>query len=1020
MNQPSITISNVKRQATHAMRGFDYQVLQSALAWVGLKEDELLLLEIAEDHDVLQGNTINSNQVKATSTPVSLNSKSVIDAINNFWALKNSNKEFSVYFRFLTTSERSHEEDFTEGEKGLDYWDKIKQNSVDLFPVKSFLLRHSHIHESIKHFILESTDNIIHEELINRMSWDTGAPTADTIIQSLQRRVREDCLRIYNAPPFDSEKVYPYLYERIWRTITDKNSSRSLTLKDYYDVVEEVLMTKMLSSEVRTLQSIALLENLSSQHFSSLVKGSENKEDLKLGRTIQKGFFEDLFLEPIASKRQLQTERLLNILEKNRLLVLQGSTGMGKSTLAELTAESSGLQWKVLKLRGLSNERISLLLDQITDYLKNEHYVPNIIIDDLGSPDQLRSYDDALVKCIILCLIHDSKVIITMQGNLPHKVVRSLGSEVEIIRVPMFTEYEIQELINHMGCPENMQAQWVSYINYKTRGHPQIAHSIAINAEIFNWNGTDEYIKGESQSLDAVYSDTWRILDAQLPNPEVKSLAYRLSIFKGSFRIEQVVAIAQTIPLQNPQSSLQILIGPWIERESKTYYQTSPLLYNCAENNFDSKTIKELHEVAAGSYYKQESVTTSDLSNLLYHSLMGEAIRPLIPLLHYLRELDDAKLSEAAKFFTWFIYYNTENDSFIFKLDIFTSVLLRLLQFQFARKLNSPNTVKILSLLEKETLHLSDYHRVLRLQTLLFVLQAKEIPISIQKARDILFEYLQLSENLKSEDKSGILNADTNIHRTLFSMFFERFIELKEFEEFINYLFLANEQFLQKLSYVIETDSWVIRWWIANIWFRETEKPSPDLEKCINLLEKLIVAAQFTRIKGIIEYTTRAILVICSEYLHDTERAQDVYLEAKSKGISDPIIDEYFARIAQQQNKHSDALAIWEKLLPNWEVELYDTDYIFSCNFAIRSAVELKRFDKIALFTQLGEKAASESNLQVWSIAFRADYSLMLWVTGKQSDSLSAFSDIIEKLEAISKLDSRLLTLRRKIGHVIT
>ena len=72
---------NPKRQATDAIGGYVYQIWQSLLAWIHLKDNEALFLEGAEDFDIVSLNKSTATQVKRLSKNITLNSPEVIDAI---------------------------------------------------------------------------------------------------------------------------------------------------------------------------------------------------------------------------------------------------------------------------------------------------------------------------------------------------------------------------------------------------------------------------------------------------------------------------------------------------------------------------------------------------------------------------------------------------------------------------------------------------------------------------------------------------------------------------------------------------------------------------------------------------------------------------------------------------------------------------------------------------------------------------------------------------------------------------
>ena len=66
-------------QAVAALRGYAYQVLATALAWLDIDEHSQIYLEVAEDYAIVAKNAILGVQVKDSerSVSVTLNSVSV-------------------------------------------------------------------------------------------------------------------------------------------------------------------------------------------------------------------------------------------------------------------------------------------------------------------------------------------------------------------------------------------------------------------------------------------------------------------------------------------------------------------------------------------------------------------------------------------------------------------------------------------------------------------------------------------------------------------------------------------------------------------------------------------------------------------------------------------------------------------------------------------------------------------------------------------------------------------------------
>ena len=96
----------IKRQAISSLRGYIYQIYQSLNAWITLKEDEILLLEVAEDYAVIAEDALKATQVKdtASSGSVTLKTPSVSDTIKSLWNFQQVNTEKKVSIAYLTTS----------------------------------------------------------------------------------------------------------------------------------------------------------------------------------------------------------------------------------------------------------------------------------------------------------------------------------------------------------------------------------------------------------------------------------------------------------------------------------------------------------------------------------------------------------------------------------------------------------------------------------------------------------------------------------------------------------------------------------------------------------------------------------------------------------------------------------------------------------------------------------------------------------------------------------------------------
>lgn len=92
-------------QAVASLRGYAYQLYASGLAWIALREGEVLYLEVAKDYAVAAGNALSAVEVKDTAaSTVTINSTDVLETLDGFIDLIERNPTKTVRLRFLSTS----------------------------------------------------------------------------------------------------------------------------------------------------------------------------------------------------------------------------------------------------------------------------------------------------------------------------------------------------------------------------------------------------------------------------------------------------------------------------------------------------------------------------------------------------------------------------------------------------------------------------------------------------------------------------------------------------------------------------------------------------------------------------------------------------------------------------------------------------------------------------------------------------------------------------------------------------
>ncbi len=218
------------REATGAMRGYDYQIWRSVLAWIGLVDGEDLFLEGAEDFDLIGPDGATATQAKDTarSGTVTLRSPGVVQAIGNFWAHRRRNPDRRVLFRYLTTSRvgRERPDPFGRGLPGIELWRRAANDAdparqkADLTALRAFLIAEERLPEDLREFLAGCSLDEFLSEVVRPIEWDTDAADTEEVRQSvLDRLVEHGDRKGVSAP--DAERVLDSLHAEAWTVATE-------------------------------------------------------------------------------------------------------------------------------------------------------------------------------------------------------------------------------------------------------------------------------------------------------------------------------------------------------------------------------------------------------------------------------------------------------------------------------------------------------------------------------------------------------------------------------------------------------------------------------------------------------------------------------------------------------------------------------------------------------------------------------------------------------------------------------
>ena len=230
---------------------------------------------------------------------------------------------------------------------GIDYWDACKRAGTNLDSLRSFLGTIEALPEDLRGFIANSSDEVLRDQLLRPIEWDTENKARPFVEDSVKRRLISYGDRIYNLPPYESEKALSYLLKYIWDVVC-QTEARRLDYTDFIQAFQDALTVRITVHELEQLRRSAQAALQLKQMVTPLLAAAGE---------VTSGQFPDAVLEPFLSPslaRFAQRHDLVTTLgtklSADGILVLKGSTGMGKSTLAYLIAGSDEGRWRRLDM----------------------------------------------------------------------------------------------------------------------------------------------------------------------------------------------------------------------------------------------------------------------------------------------------------------------------------------------------------------------------------------------------------------------------------------------------------------------------------------------------------------------------------------------------------------------------------------------------------------------------------------------------------------------------------------------
>lgn len=246
------------RDADAAQRGFLYQAVVAALAWVRLRPHERLLIEAVEDVGIVNGGSADLTQVKDRAATLTISG--VIDWLDDVVRLASSNPAYTLTFVYISTSaiglERS-KQDRPNGKAALKEWNCVKVGACPA-ALLAIVRRLAAKTEHLAKFLQTRSDEQVVRDLIQPITWAAAAPKLERLELDLQELVAQIAHEEFGAKKYHARELAHYVTQHIVRRSTRADrTERELGHDDLRELLRPHVQVGLSISEYDKMHALA-------------------------------------------------------------------------------------------------------------------------------------------------------------------------------------------------------------------------------------------------------------------------------------------------------------------------------------------------------------------------------------------------------------------------------------------------------------------------------------------------------------------------------------------------------------------------------------------------------------------------------------------------------------------------------------------------------------------------------------------------------------------------------------------
>lgn len=1014
------------RQAVDSLRGYAFQALAAALAWVDIDEKGRLYLEVAEDYAIVAEQALEAVQVRDTegSGSVTLNSEAIRGAVGAFVDLVERNPDIPIELRYFTTSEIGTEQavaDRPAGMAGLEYWRKVAAGA-DPSPLRT-ILESDKFPKSVRDFAKARDDPALRRDLIGRIHWDCGRPDFMTLRQELEERLVVVGRDGFNLPAPEARRLADHLVYRVLRkSIAKAAGERVLTRAELNHTIDAATR---ISVPRATLEAINLLasggaaslgedlgSHLSAAGIGWLIDGAT--------LPLRQGMIDRVAVESAVS----------DALTSFGTGVLVGGSGLGKSNLSRAVAAARAGAFFMVDLRDINADETRRRIDIIFAHIGG---LPStaLILEDLNFLDDTRVVL-SLSRVIEACRRRDREVLITCYRNPSIRALADAALDQGcVVECPYFSEEEAHALVRMNGGNPDRWGR-LAYVA-GAGGHPQLTHAFVIGMAARGWP-TEEIssvvVRGlSSDDTDAAGEAARRSLVSALPEG-TRNLLYRLSLTIGRFDRSLALIVGELPPpVSRAGECLDQLVGPWIEAVGNDLFRVSPLASAFGREMLPVDAQEQIHNAIAVQMRNKRTIDASDADVFVMHAIAGKWPEGLATIAHSVLTADAHTLDVLAEHTLFISFFRT--DAPIYPENPLVSGMLRLAQFKLAAAANEGNKAsQIAAALINEISDLPEGQekRVLESVALGTVLITMGVAnflddwIALLHRYKVMIEEDDYLQSLVSNVESAVDPAGSTFFGMLFGIGSANLDSVTRLEHVINELdeLDASERTLWLTP--IDRSFSDYSTFINGPWAAQQRHQDFDAADAAMRYQRMAEKTQNWGIRPLSLQCSVARAVMLNEYQNHKEGALAVLEEANAALGDDLILARARAKVYWHHGEHQTALEILRGIADQIGAD-NPVERAFALREAAISAAKTGEWSQAELWFLDAQSAASLAeveDMQVMAIGLGADSAVAALETGNVDRTLLRLAEAIDALASVNPDDTlRAAYCHRVIRHTV-